>query len=69
MKGESSALFDFYADFYAEGVAYAGTIKGHFVLVAAGGPRRFQTHRHFRQSTRGFVYVDHEDWSVLLERR
>jgi DNA-binding NarL/FixJ family response regulator len=47
MKWKTSALFDFYADFYAEGVACAGTIKGYFVLAVAGLPRVPDSSRHF----------------------
>ena len=45
MKWKSSALFDFFADFFAEDAVHAGTIKGYFVLAVAVLPLGFQTHR------------------------
>jgi hypothetical protein len=60
MKWKRSALFDF----FAEDVADAGTIKGYFVLAVAGLPRGSRVIASLRQSTRGFVHVDHEGWSV-----
>jgi two-component system, NarL family, response regulator NreC len=57
MKWKSSALLDFYADFYTEDVAYAGTIKSYFVLAVAGLPRGARLIASLRQSTRGFVML------------
>src|ERR1700693_1750147 len=61
MKRKSSALFDFYADFCAEDVAYAGTIKGS---LCAGSRRRTPAVPH---SSRHFVRV-REDLSMLTTK-
>jgi two-component system, NarL family, response regulator NreC len=61
MKRKSSALFDFYADFCAEDVADAGTIKGS---LCAGSRRRTPA---VPNSSRHFVRV-REDLSMLTTK-